>query len=44
MAWGIVMTAVTLIGMMVLAIVEASTASAYESVAEKEGNEFKKAA
>ena len=44
MAWGIMMTAVTLIGMFVLAVVEASTASVCESASEKEGSELKKAA
>jgi hypothetical protein len=38
------MTALTLIGMLVLAIVEASTSDVYESVSENEESEFKKAA
>ncbi|HEV8243981.1 MAG TPA: hypothetical protein VGQ07_08305 [Nitrospirales bacterium] len=44
MAWGILMTALTLISMLVLAIVEASTSDVYELVSEKEESEFKKAA
>ena len=44
MAWGIAISALTMFGMMVLAIVEASTASVRESASEKEVNEYKKAA